>query len=57
LSAVAVPALLITKAFVVWTFVAVTIKFPVTARFETERYSMLAFPGTYRFARVARPPA
>jgi hypothetical protein len=56
-SAVAVPLLLITKAFVVWTFVAVTIKFPVTARFETERYSMLAAPGTYRFARVARPPA
>ena len=55
--AVVVPELLIVNEFVVWTFVAVTIKFPVTARFETERYSMLAFPGTYRFARVARPPA
>jgi hypothetical protein len=56
LKAVVVPLLLITSEFVVWTFVAVTIKFPVTARFETERYSMLAFPGTYKFASVARPP-
>jgi hypothetical protein len=48
--------LLITSEFVVWTFVAVTIKFPVTARFETVKYSMLAFPGTYKFASVARPP-
>jgi hypothetical protein len=54
--AVVVPALLIVNEFVVWTFVAVIIRFPVTARFETERYSMLAAPGTYRFARVARPP-
>ena len=56
LSAVAVPALLIVNAFVVWTFVAVTIKFPVTDKFETERYSMFAFPGTYKFASVARGP-
>jgi hypothetical protein len=56
LSAVAVPALLITNAFVVWTFVAVIIRFPVTARFETDRYSILAAPGTYRFARVAKLP-
>jgi hypothetical protein len=54
--AVVVPELLIVNAFVVWTFVAVIIRFPVTARFETERYSMLAAPGTYRFASVARPP-
>jgi hypothetical protein len=54
--AVVVPELLIVNEFVVWTFVAVTIRFPVTARFETERYSILAAPGTYRFARVARPP-
>jgi hypothetical protein len=54
--AVVVPELLIVNEFVVWTFVAVTIKFPVTARFETDRYSILAAPGTYRFARVARPP-
>jgi hypothetical protein len=56
LSAVAVPLLLITSAFVVWTFVAVIIRLPVTDKFETERYSILALPGTYRFARVARPP-
>jgi hypothetical protein len=56
LSAVAVPALLITKAFVVWTFVAVMIKFPVTDKFDTDRYSILAFPGTYKFARVAKLP-
>jgi hypothetical protein len=56
LSAVAVPELLITKAFVVWTFVAVMIKLPVTARFETERYSIAAFPGTYRFEKVASGP-
>jgi hypothetical protein len=54
--AVVVPELLIVNAFVVWTFVAVIIRFPVTARFETERYSILAAPGTYKFARVARPP-
>jgi len=54
--AVVVPELLIVNEFVVWTFVAVTIKLPVTDKFETERYSMLALPGTYRFARVARPP-
>ena len=54
MSAVAVPALLITKAFVVWTFVAVMIKLPVTAKFETERYSIFAEPGTYKFESVAR---
>jgi hypothetical protein len=54
--AVVVPELLIVNAFVVWTFVAVTIKFPVTARFETERYSILATPGTYKFASVASGP-
>jgi len=47
---------LITSEFVVWTFVAVTIKFPVTAKLETERYSILAFPGTYKFASVASGP-
>jgi hypothetical protein len=44
------------RAFVVWTFVAVTYKFPVTDKFETERYSMFAFPGTYRFEKVASCP-
>ena len=53
MNAVAVPALLITSAFVVWTFVAVIIRFPVTARFETVKYSMFAVPGTYKFASVA----
>ena len=47
---------MIVNEFVVWTFVAVMIKFPVTARFETERYSMLAAPGTYRFENVASGP-
>jgi hypothetical protein len=56
LRAVIVPELLIVSAFVVSTFVAVTYRFPVTVRFETERYSMLAFPGTYRFEKVARGP-
>ena len=56
MKAVVVPELLITSEFVVWTFVAVTIKFPVTARFETERYSMFVFPGTYKFEKVARGP-
>jgi len=56
LRAVVVPELLIVKAFVVWTFVAVMYRFPVTARFETERYSMFAFPGTYRFENVASGP-
>ena len=32
------------------------IKLPVTAKFETERYSMLAAPGTYRFESVASGP-
>ena len=54
--AVVVPALLIVNEFVVWTFVAVIIRFPVTARFETERYSIAAFPGTYRFEKVASGP-
>jgi hypothetical protein len=47
---------LIVRAFVVSTFVAVMIKFPVTDKFETERYSILAFPGTYKFEKVARGP-
>ena len=54
--AVIVPLLLIVSAFVVWTFVAVMYKFPVTAKFETERYSMLEFPGTYKFEKVASGP-
>jgi hypothetical protein len=56
LKAVAVPELFIVSAFVVWVFVAVTIKFPVTAKFDTERYSIFAFPGTYRFEKVASGP-
>ena len=56
LSAVIVPLLLIVRAFVVCTFVAVTYKLPVTDKFETERYSMFAFPGTYKFEKVARGP-
>jgi hypothetical protein len=31
-------------------------RFPVTERLETERYSIFEFPGTYRFASVARGP-
>jgi hypothetical protein len=54
--AVAVPLLLITSEFVVSTFVAVTIKFPVTDRFETVKYSILVFPGTYKFEKVASGP-
>jgi hypothetical protein len=46
LRAVVVPELLIVKALVVWTFVAVIYRFPVTARFETVKYSILVFPGT-----------
>jgi hypothetical protein len=34
----------------------VIIRFPVTDKFETERYSMLAAPGTYKFENVARGP-
>ena len=56
MNAVIVPLLLIVRAFVVWTFVAVTYKLPVTDKFETERYSMFAFPGTVRFESVARGP-
>jgi hypothetical protein len=37
-------------------FVAVTIKFPVTNRLETAKYSILVFPGTYKFERVASGP-
>jgi hypothetical protein len=48
--------LFITSEFVVWTFVAVMIRFPVTARFETERYSILAAPGTYKLENVASGP-
>ena len=54
--AVVVPELLIVSAFVVWTFVAVMYRFPVTARFETERYSMFAAPGTYKLENVASGP-
>jgi hypothetical protein len=56
LNAVIVPELLIVSAFVVWTFVAVTYKFPVTFKLETDKYSMFAFPGTYKFANVASGP-
>jgi hypothetical protein len=32
------------------------IKFPVTARFETVKYSILVFPGTCKFEKVASGP-
>ena len=54
--AVVVPELLIVSAFVVWTFVAVMYRFPVTAKLETERYSMFAAPGTYKLENVASGP-
>ena len=31
-------------------------RFPVTDKFETDKYSMFAFPGTYRFEIVASGP-
>ena len=48
--------MLIVRAFVVSTFVAVMMRFPVTNKFETVKFAKVARPGTYKFANVARGP-